>query len=96
MPGPLIEPAGPFCRQSFPVPIFIFETGSDWIYQGDVQVENWIENAIEIGLHKKYAGRNDISRVIFLRKPAQQFCTPVRTRCQSISFGSLGHLDRRP
>jgi len=74
LPGDLAritEPSELFCRQSFPIPIFIFETGSDWIYQGDFQVENWTENTSEITLHNKRANRNDISRVIFLRQAPQ-------------------------
>jgi hypothetical protein len=65
--GRIIEPAELFCRQTFPVPIFVSESGNDWIYKGDFHVENWTENAVEIALHNKRAGRKDISRVIFLR-----------------------------
>ena len=71
LPGDLkhiIEPAERFCRQSFPVPIFICETGSDsWFYQGDYQVTSWTENPREIAIHNERAGHNFVSRVIFLR-----------------------------
>jgi hypothetical protein len=74
LPGDLAritEPAELFCRPSFPIPIFIFEPGSDWIYQGDFQVENWTEHTAEITLHNKRANRNDISRVVFPRQAPQ-------------------------
>ncbi len=65
----ITEPAELFCRQSFPVPIFIYEEEHRaWTYQGDYQVENWTENTAEIALHNKRAGRRDISRVIFLKQ----------------------------
>lgn len=71
LPGDLkqiIEPAEMFCRQSFPVPIFIYETkGGGWFYQGDYQVSSWTENPREIAIHNERAGHNFVSRVIFLR-----------------------------
>jgi hypothetical protein len=71
LPGNLqriIEPAERFCRQSFPIPIFICETkGDEWFYRGDYEVSSWTENPKEIAIHNQRAGHNFVSRVIFLR-----------------------------
>ena len=74
LPGNLqsiVEPAERFCRQRFPIPIFIYETESDaWFYQGDYEVSSWTENPKEIAIHNQRAGHNFVSRVIFLRRNA--------------------------
>ena len=64
----MIEPAERFCRQSFPVPIFLCESdGAGWFYQGDYEVESWTTNLIERKLHGERSHCSNISRVIFLR-----------------------------
>ncbi len=71
LPGDLnriIEPAERFCRQGFPIPIFIFEPKTaGWFYQGDYEVSSWTDNPKEIAIHNLRAGHNFVSRVIFLR-----------------------------
>lgn len=71
LPGDLsriTEPAERFCRQSFPIPIFLCEEGENWSYQGDYSVESWTENPKEVAIHNQRTNRADISRVIFLKK----------------------------
>ena len=71
LPGNLqriIDPAERFCRQSFPIPIFIYEIGGDgWFFKGDYEVSSWTENPSEIAIHNQRAGHKFVSRVIFLR-----------------------------
>ncbi len=72
LPGDLrriVEPAERFCRQSFPIPIFLCGSeGNEWMYKGDYEVESWTENPVEIGIHNRLSERNNISRVIFLKR----------------------------
>ena len=64
LPGDLkriVEPAERFCRQSFPIPIFLCDSdGDEWFYRGDYEVENWTENPVEIGIHNRLSNRNNI------------------------------------
>lgn len=75
LPGDLrriTEPAEMFCRQSFPVPIFLHDN-EGWWYSGDYAVSNWTANAREIELHTRRSGRTNgppVSRVMFL-KPSE-------------------------
>ena len=39
----ITEPSEIFCRQRFPIPIFIAQ-GNSWKYVGDYRVESWTEN----------------------------------------------------
>ena len=62
------EPMELFCRQSFPIPVFLDIEESGWRYEGDFRVESWTENPTEIAIHKKRAKGNPfVSRVIFLK-----------------------------
>jgi hypothetical protein len=61
-----------FCRQRFPIPIFIAHENR-WKYVGDYRVESWTENKKEISLHQKRAAQKvnrtvPISRILFLEK----------------------------
>jgi hypothetical protein len=75
LPGdlePIREAAEIFCRQRFPVPIFLMHNGS-WQYAGDYRIENWTENKKEIELHQRRAKAKvnrtaPISRILFLQK----------------------------
>jgi HNH endonuclease len=66
------ETAEIFCRQRFPVPIFV-AYGDFWQYVGDYRVESWTENKKEIQLHERRAKAKvnraiPISRILFLEK----------------------------
>jgi hypothetical protein len=66
------EVAEMFCRQRFPVPIFLEHDGL-WEYAGDYRVGSWTKNKKEISLHQKRAAREvrrtvPISRILFLEK----------------------------
>jgi hypothetical protein len=75
LPGdlkPIQEIAEMFCRQRFPVPIFL-ESNGLWEYVGDYRVESWTENKKEIALHEREAKAKvnrtvPISRILFLEK----------------------------
>jgi hypothetical protein len=75
LPGdlkPIQEAAEIFCRQQFPIPIFIAHENR-WKYAGDYRVESWTENKKEITLHERRAKTKvnrtvPISRILFLEK----------------------------
>jgi hypothetical protein len=75
LPGdlkPIQEAAEMFCRQRFPVPIFLARNDF-WEYVGDYRVESWTENKKEIALHERRAKAKvnrtvPISRILFLGK----------------------------
>jgi hypothetical protein len=66
------EAAEMFCRQRFPVPIFLAHDDF-WQYVGDYRVESWTENKKEISLHERRSKAKvnrtaPISRILFLEK----------------------------
>jgi hypothetical protein len=68
----ITEPSEIFCRQRFPIPIFIAQKDG-WKYVGDYRVESWTENKKEIALHANRAKQKTnriipISRILFLEK----------------------------
>jgi hypothetical protein len=57
-----------FCKQKYPVPIFLKAARNEWEYIGDYQVDRWTEDAAEIAKHEALSGRPYIARVMFLKR----------------------------
>ena len=56
------------CGQNEPLPVFLKEGSAAWRYQGLFRVRRWSEASPEIRKHSRLAGRNDITRVIYLNR----------------------------
>jgi hypothetical protein len=55
------------CEQKEAVPVFIKRGVNNWEYVGDYKVDRWSESSAEITEHERRAGRNDVSRVIYMK-----------------------------
>ena len=67
--GPKVRDCGnALCKQSEPIPIFTKEDVNAWKYVGEYIVEDWSEDPTKIKSQKKRARRNDITRIIYLKK----------------------------
>jgi hypothetical protein len=62
------EYANVLCQQKEPIPIFIKEDANSWKYKGKFIVQRYSEDPKEIENQKRRTGRNDITRIIYLKK----------------------------
>jgi hypothetical protein len=56
------------CTQNMPIEVYLKERPNCWEYVGKFEVERWSEAADEIRRHEARARRDDVVRVIYLRK----------------------------
>ena len=56
------------CSQDSPIKVYLKERPNCWKYVGQFKVERWSESAEEIHRHEKRANRDDVVRVIYLKK----------------------------
>lgn len=56
-----------FCEQKRPVPVFLKQASNCWEYVGDYVVDRWSEDPAVIAEQKRKTGRDQISRVLYLR-----------------------------
>jgi hypothetical protein len=66
--GPEIQRSSELlCEQKSAIPVFIKRGVNDWEYVGNYVVDRWSESPAEIAEHARRAGRNDVTRVIYMR-----------------------------
>jgi len=69
--GPIIEgSADLLCEQRDLIPVFIKQRTNEWELVGHYAVERCSQAAEEIVRHQTAAGRDDVTRVIYLRESA--------------------------
>jgi hypothetical protein len=73
-----LEKARLFQKQGSPIPVFVKGEGLPWEYVGFYDCETITINPMEIAIHQKLSGRNDIGCVMFLAP-------------ESINDSHLGH-----
>jgi hypothetical protein len=56
------------CTQNMPIEVYLKQRPNCWEYVGKFEVERWSEAADEIRRHGARARRDDVVRVIYLRK----------------------------
>ncbi len=67
--GPNVRKCGNLlCKQNEPIPVFIKEDENEWKYKGKYRVQRWSENPKEIKSQESQARRNDLTRIIYLKK----------------------------
>jgi hypothetical protein len=53
--------------QGTAIPIFVKRRVNEWEYVGDYKVDRWSEDAAEIEAQSQRSGRDDITRVIYMK-----------------------------